>query len=154
MSSIYQDVYAAVSQGARYSINLKERTLKVDGKKVIDKGEYEGVLGLVWDWDYLRPIDFLIMLEILYARYKHSVPSERSDSRKSTYFKALREHELNDEDALFGGQREVAMFDLEFTLLAGILDGFRWDEASMGKWFWQSSADKDFVILREWIQGV
>jgi hypothetical protein len=30
---------------------------------------------------------------------------------------------------------------------------FKWDEETMGKWFWQSKKDKDLVILRQWIEG-
>lgn len=146
-------MYEEVAQGAPFRIDFKSRTLTVNGKKVIDNGKYDGVRGVTWAWDTVTVDDFLAEMEDIYKDYKHSIPSEQSDRNRRCYFKALPEKELSDEDMMYGMPREVARFNLEFTLLSAILDGFQWDEAKMGKWFWQSNADKDFVILREWIDG-
>ena len=149
--SIYEQVYGEVAQGASFRIDFKSRTLTVNGKKVIDNGKYDGVLGATWEAGFMD--SFLKELEVYYHTYKHSIPSEKSDRNRRCYFKALPEKELSDDDMLYGVPREVARFNLEFVLLAAILDGFRWDEEKMGKWFWQSEDDKDFVILREWVDG-
>lgn len=151
--SIYEQVYVEVAQGASSRIDFKSRTLTVNGKKVIDNGKYDGVLGITWDWGTVTVDDFLAEMEDIYKDYKHSIPSEESDRNRRCYFKALPEKELSDEDMMYGTPRELARFMLEFALLAAILDGFQWDEAKMGKWFWQSDEDKDFVILREWVDG-
>ena len=92
--------------------------------------------------------------EDLYQVYKHSRPSERSENKQRKYFKALKLNELEEDDMLYGDDRELAQLSLELYLLCWILSGtFVWDEDSMGKWFWQSQNDKDLVILRSWIDG-
>lgn len=94
-----------------------------------------------------------IEIEWLYRNYKHSVPSERSESKRKRYFNALKEKDLSDSDMLYGEPREVARFKLEAYVLFCIALGiFVWDEEMMGKWFWQSECDKDLVILREWVE--
>lgn len=151
--SIYEKVYGEVAQGASFRIDFKSRTLTVNGKKVIDNGKYDKALGVTWDWGTVTVDDFLAEMEDIYKDYKHSIPSEQSDRNRRCYFKALPEKELSDEDMMYGLPREICRFMLEFALLAAVLEGFTWDEEKMGKWFWQSDEDKDFVILREWVDG-
>ncbi|MCS2382951.1 hypothetical protein NXY25_04055 [Bacteroides thetaiotaomicron] len=91
-------------------------------------------------------------MEELYRRYKHSVPSERSESKPCRYFKALQEKDLDDGDMLYGERRDKAQAELELYLLCQILGGFRWNPKTMGHWFWQSRTDRDLVILREWVE--
>lgn len=147
MKTIAEETLRKVQNGARFNICLTTRTMHVDGKAVIDKGKYKGEL---WLDLQLQSLDFL---ENLYEEYKHSVPSERSESRSRNYFRALKEKDLSDEDMMFGIPRETARFILEFALLAYILTGrLTWNE-EWGSWFWQSEKDKDFVILRQWVEG-
>lgn len=51
------------------------RSLKVDGKYVIRNSSYEGVLGV----PHCSEEEFFSKVEELYRRYKHSIPSERSE---------------------------------------------------------------------------
>ena len=95
--------------------------------------------------------DFLSNVELLYDRYKHSVPSEVSEYKKKKYFKALSEKDLEDEDMLFGTGRDKAQIELELYILCQIILGIDWNNNKMGKWFWQSSKDLDLVILKDWI---
>jgi len=85
-------------------------------------------------------------IEELYDIYKHSIPSEKTMHRTAR-FKALPEHELSDEDMLYGVSREQAEMDLEKAL-----KGFAMPETA-GKWFWQSENDKDLVVLRSWTKA-
>ena len=96
--------------------------------------------------------DFLYTVERLYTFYKHSVPSERSESKSRQYFRALLERELSDEDMLYGKRRDPAQIELELYILCQVLLGIEWNEERMGKWFWQSKEDKDLVILKQLIQ--
>ena len=57
-----------------------------------------------------------------------------------------------DEDMLYGKRRDPAQIELELYILCQVLLGMEWNEALMGKWFWQSKEDKDLVILKQWIQ--
>lgn len=96
--------------------------------------------------------DFFTDVEELYRRYKHSIPSERSQSKSRRYFMALPESDLEDGDMLYGQHRDTAQFELEFYILCRIIGGFTWNPETMGKWFWQSEKDKDLVILRKWVE--
>lgn len=144
----YKDLLIKVAHGARFSIDFKKRTLKVAGKDVgiDDNEEYDEHIRT------LGPILIMNEIEVLYSKYKYSVPSERSESRKRNYFKALPYEQLTDAMLVYGEHREVARFDLEFFVLRALqLGALVWFDA-WGTWFWQSDKDKDLVILREWIE--
>lgn len=151
MKRIIEDAGELVYGGAKFYINLEKRSLSVNGEYLIKDGEHELPLGC-WhkeDW----PEDKMInALERRYRDYKHSVPSERSESHRRCYFKALPEKSLSDEDMMYGERREYARYELESFVLAMILCGaLTWNPA-WGTWFWQSDNDKDLVILRKWIE--
>lgn len=148
--TIYDSTVERVRKGAAFKVSLENRTLVVNGKKVIDNGKYEGELGI----PQLTLGSALEQIEYLYDQYKHSVPSERSERKHRQYFKALNEEDLDDDDMRFGLLRDETQVSLELSVLCFILNGsFVWDEQNMGKWFWQSSKDKDLVILRQWVDN-
>lgn len=139
----YSELRQRVERGTKFSIDLKKRTLRMNGK-LVDLKDVE----CVDDGD----TDILGTLHRLYEGYKRSIPSERSESRRKNYFKALPYEKLTDDDMLYGYHREEARFVLEFCILKYIVDGkLKWNE-DWGKWFWQDPEDKDFVILREWVE--
>ena len=142
----YRDLINKIEKGARFSVDFKKRELKINGKDFDITG-----------FDFSKAIitgDILSDLWILYYEYKHSVPSERSENHRRCYFKALPEKELTDDEMMYGTPREVARFMLETELLYYIKTGLlKWDDETMGTWFWQSPYDKDFVILKEWVMG-
>lgn len=145
--NIYQEAITSVENGTKFHVNLQNRSLKLGNKYIIKNGEYNGDLGV----QPCSTDECLSNIEQLYRRYKYSVPSERSVSERKNYFKALMEHELDNDDFMFGERRETAKIKLELYLLCQILNGFKWDQ-SFGKWFWQSKNEKDLVILKEWVE--
>lgn len=148
MSNIYQEAVQAVEEGAKFSIDFPSRSFKLSGKPVIRNGQYEGELGV----PSCTEEEFFANVEELYRRYKHSIPSERSESRSRRYFSALPEKDLDDEDMLYGQRRDRAQAELELYVLCQILSGLKWNPETMGRWFWQSPTDKDLVILRQWVE--
>lgn len=148
MENIYQETVLAVRNGARFKTDFHRRSLKLDGKYVIRDGKFEGGLGII----PCSGDEFLANMEELYRRYKHSVPSERSESKSRQYFKALPEKDLDDDDMLYGEPRDVTQIALELYLLGNIILGLGWNTETMGNWFWQSKNDKDLVILRKWVE--
>lgn len=149
MSSIYEIAVEQVSQGARFSVNFQTRNLKVNGKHVIKNGSYEGELGVSQSPDVLGDIIKL------FERYRHSIPSERSDKKRKAYFIALPEHELSDDDMLYGEPREIAQLKLELYVLAVIMNGtLVWDDFAKGKWFWRSPEQPGLILLKEWFNPV
>lgn len=148
MNNIYQKSIQAVEDGANFKVDYRTRSLKLNGKLMIQDGQYEGDLGI----SRCSNDEFFEKTEELYRSYKHSVPSERSDSKSRRYFTALPESSLDDEAMLYGERRDKAQIELELYILCQILCGFKWDTETMGKWFWQSKTDKDLVILKNWIE--
>lgn len=142
----YVDLIKKVNRGVSFSINFKKRELRID-KKLIDLKSIE------WQADFqLASNSELNKLYPFYYAYKHSVPSERSERASKHYFKALSVKELSDNDFMYGMPREIARFNLEMALLRELVFGnLKWDDKTMGTWFWQSPDDKDFIILKEWV---
>lgn len=146
MTNIFKETIEAVEQGSRFWIDFQTRSLKVNGKYVIKDGQYEGVLGIE------IPANPLERIEELFHRYHHSIPSERSEHKRRSYFRALDEHELDDEDMLYGVGREQAQVELELYILCAILQGkLVWNDFAEGKWFWQSTSESSLILLKNWI---
>lgn len=145
---IYEEIIKAVENGAKFTVNFQKRTCKVNGKVIVNDMQYDVFLGT-----YPSTEDEIISkIEQLYQEYKHSVPSERSESHRRYYFKALPEKELSDEDMMYGERREVARCRLElYVLFCIILSRLKWNP-SWGTWFWRSENDKDLIILKDWIE--
>jgi len=139
----YDEIIKAVEDGAKFTINFQKRTMRLNGK-VIDLSD-----------TFFPPIrnkPMMERIEHLYKIYKHSIPSERSESHRRYYFKALREKDLSDSDMMYGDRREVARCRLELYVLLCLYQGqLTWHD-EWGTWFWQSDKDKDLIILRDWIE--
>lgn len=149
MENIWNEAQEKVHNGSTFRVNLEKRDLVIDGKYIIKDGQYEGCLG----YDTNFPVnDLLVMVEGFYWQYCRSVPSARSEARYRRYFRALPEHELSEDDMLYGENRELAQLRLELYLLIAILNSdLIWDEFAKGYWFWQSDKYKSLIILRQWI---
>ena len=153
--TIYKELVERVSNGETFHIDFEKRTMKVGKDFLIKNGEYDTSRRLF----HAQPEEpysmkfVLQFIEHLYRIYKYSLPSERSDSKRRMYFKALPMEEIPDEELFRAERREIAKARLEGYILCMILDGrFVWDEETMGKWFWESKQDTDLVILRKWIE--
>lgn len=136
-----------VARGHEFSCDLLKRNLRVAGKAVVRNGKFVG------DLNPMDTEDPLSDIEALYARYKHSIPSERSESkrRRGTQFLALDFEDLSDEDIMYGERRNTTMARLEmFVLFTAMTGQLKWDD-SWGTWFWKSGKDRDCVILKNWL---
>lgn len=144
----YSELIEKIERGASFSIDFRKRELQVD-KKLVDLNSIEWESRLK-----LYPNENLNDLIPLYTAYKHSIPSEKSESKSRRYFKALPIKELSDDDFMYGMPREIARFHLEMALLRMIFfNHIKWEDETMGTWFWQSPDDKDFIILKDWVVG-
>lgn len=144
--TIYNELIKRISEGETFSINFEKRTMKVGKEKVIDEGKYDTTKQLI-----ISTYDPLDVIEVLYTNYKYSLPSERSESRRKQYFKALSIEEIPDERLFNTERREVARARLEGYILCSILNGdLTWDE-TWGSWFYQSKIDPDLVLLKKWM---
>ena len=144
--TIYNELIKRVSEGETFNINFEKRIMKVGKEKVIDEGKYDTTKQLI-----ISTYDPLDVIEVLYTNYKYSLPSERSESRRKQYFKALSIEEIPDERLFNTERREVARARLEGYVLCSILNGdLTWDE-TWGSWFYQSKIDSGLVLLKKWI---
>ena len=151
--TIYEELIKRVEEGESFYIKLKNKALKIGKKFLVADGFYDDERTL-YTTSELEMSEIMAFIETLYENYKYSLPSERSDSKRRQYFKALPVDKLTDAQMATGERREVARAKLEGFLLCMIVDGFFvWDEDEIGKWFYQSTRDPDLVILRKWIEN-
>ena len=155
--AIYQELIERVDRGETFYIDFEKRTIKVGKEYLIKDNEtYTSVdmFGKLYDEPYSLHV-VLHQINELYKNYKYSLPSERSDSKRKKYFKALSIDELTDEQLMCASKRETARAALEGFVLCSIVAGhLYWDEDIMqGKWFWQSKNDPDLVLLRSWVEN-
>lgn len=145
------EIVKKVMNGSKFYVNFKERSVRVDGKLVVKDGDFgEDTYENVGDFSLKGTLS---TIEELYNEYRHSIPSERSESHRKCYFRALKEKELDDNDMMYGESREVSRARLETYVLEAICRGWLyWDETKMGSWFWQSEKYKSLIILREWVE--
>ena len=145
------DIIDKVAAGSKFYVNFANRSVRVDGKVVVENGDFG-------EDTYEKEGDFslegtLVTIEELYDEYRHSVPSERSESHRKTYFIALKEKDLGDDDMMYGEQREISRARLETYVLEAISRGWLyWDEEKMGSYYWQSKKYKSLIILRDWVE--
>ena len=119
--TIYNELAERVSNGETFRIDFEKRDMKVGKKFLIKNGKYDTSKEL-FAKNVLFPIDDILeMIHIKYHNYKYSLPSERSDKKKHTYFKALSINELTDEQLMHAERREVAQANLEGFILCMIL---------------------------------
>lgn len=147
--SVYEIIQRNVHEGKKCIVNLEKKFIKLGTK-------YAYMPGFVphdWGIPEMTLEETLMEIERLYDRYRHSIPSERSESRRRKYFYALPVDELEDDDLHFGEPRDVAQAALEsFVLLSTVVGNLKWDEEKMGKWFWHSKVHPDLIILRKWVE--
>ena len=149
--SILCEFIERVDNGESFYVDFQNRTIKVGKDYLVHNGEYDAEQSLGFGY---MPLEVMLgTIEELYNNYKYSLPSERSESRRKRYFKALKMEELDDLHLFNPIRREGAQARLEGFILCMILNGsFVWDEKQLGKWFWQSKKYPNLIILRDWIE--
>lgn len=152
--TIFKELVERVSDGEAFHIDFEKRTMKVGKDFLIKNGEYDTSRLLFNNPEDPCPMELILkIIDVLHDRYKYSLPSERSDSKRRAYFKALPMEEITDEQLMGAERREVAKSKLEGFILCMILEGrFVWDEDKLGKWFYQSKDNSDLIVLRKWIE--
>lgn len=144
---IYQDFVNAVYNGERFNVDLSTKTASTDNGYFIRNGHYDGDLGK----SRTNLNDCLSEIETLFEQYKFSMPSERSEKKKATYFQPLKIQDIPSDMLLIAVPREVAQAVLEMYLLCSVLNGSLDEFRFSNKYYWQSELDKDLVIMKDWL---
>ena len=149
MSTIYENVIEKVSNGSRFRVDFKKRSLLINGKAV-DLKETPFGIPVNTDLDV-----WLDEVENLYDTYKYSRPTKSSMAKeRKAKFKALSVAELIKKcghDALNNPKsRDVAQAELEVFILLSLLNGsFNPEELFAKDWFYQGT-DKSFILRKDW----
>lgn len=148
--TIFSNALLQISSGVPFEIKFcPELSLKVGDNYLVEDGV--PCSDLPWYEYDDSDISAAINLNDLYQEYKFSIPGKHNPNKP--YFKALKSEELSADDMLYGRPREIERFRLEFYLLYLIVSGnIKPIIDECGSYFWQSQDDKDFVILRKWIE--
>ena len=151
MKLILAELVERVDNGEKFHIDFEKRDMKV-GKEYLIKDGMHDTSKYVLSTNVDKSLtDTLSVIEELYYDYKHSIPSERSESKRKRYFKALPVDKLTDDQLVYGESREIAQCVLEGYILIQILMGtLYWDKKLLGKWFYQGN-DPDFILLKKWV---
>ena len=118
-------------RGDSISINLKDKTVKVNGIPV----KYEGE----------SPIDFETEMLQLYETYRYSRPTRKRESR---YFKAVPIDELTTMQLAMNEDRNIARIKLELFMLANYQNGNIATLFEENHWFFYKNGS--LVILKNW----
>lgn len=149
MNTIYEIIQQKIAEGKPCLVNFEKRFIKIGANYIV----VNGAKNKEWGIPEMTLEETLAEIERLYDRYKHSVPTERSESVRRRYFYALPLNELPEDDLLYGEKRDVAQAMLESFILISICNGnLKWDEEKMGKWFWHSANHEELIILRRWVE--
>ena len=148
--TIYEELIQRVHEGETFRVDFEKQTMKVGKKILIKNGEYDMSRKLIGN----PTMSVMDIIDELYKRYKYSLPSERHDGRRKHYFKTLSLDDMTDDSLFIAGRKEIEQARLEGFILCSVLNGtLKWNETTMGRWFWQSKNDPDLVILRSWIEN-
>ena len=140
---LYDEIINSVSSGSVFNVDLKKKVLQLDKNNVpLDNINV----------NISSSEDMLSTIHKLFERYKHSVPSERSEGKRRRYFKALKLSEIEYDDFMFGEGRDTAQIKLElYVLLSSIYHKDFWEEIFKEHFFYQSDKDRDLIILKDWV---
>ena len=140
---LYDEIINSVSSGSVFNVDLKKKVLQLDKNNIpLDNISV----------DISSSEDMLSTIHKLFERYKHSVPSERSEGKRRRYFKALKLSEIEYDDFMFGEGRDTAQIKLElYVLLSSIYHKDFWEEIFKEHFFYQSDKDRDLIILKDWV---
>lgn len=143
LSSIFRDI----SEGKGFSVDLINKNLIVAKKKIVTERKYDGYSG----FPDMTEDECLDAIRELYREYKHSIPSERTQSKRRNYFYALQEKDLESDDMFYGEYREIAQARLEIFLLFAVIEKrFHWKEELWG-WFYQDKEEGNLILLKQWV---
>ena len=156
--SVFMELMQAVDMGLRCKVNLETKSLHIDRKPVIENGVLLGERRELLESSDLDEFEDLLVgtfsfpwatIDYLYDRYKYSMPTKNSKVNKP-YFKAEDAGKITVQQMANRHHRDKAQMMLEgyilFTSLMGYLE---WENPDY--WFWQSTTDKDLVVLKKWI---
>ena len=156
--SVFMELMQAVDMGLRCKVNLETKSLHIDRKPVIENGVLFGERRELFEQDDFKEFEDIVVgvldfpwatIDYLYDKYKYSMPTKNSKANKP-YFKAAETREITAQQMACRHHRDKAQMMLEgYILFTSMMGYLEWDNPE--HWFWQSTTDKDLVVLKKWI---
>ena len=153
--TLFDYVLEKASQGKKVRLDLKNGTLKLGSKTIIDKCKF--------DTEYLSKNSITDVLpnelidnpkeniEKFYKEFSTSIRTKESIKEELYgYFEPLKVNELSIQNMLDGGNRVQAKIKLElYVLCCKMIGNFKFDDDK--HYFWKSKKYKKLIVLKEWV---
>lgn len=153
--SIYKQLLEEVKEGKTFRIDLKEKSLWINKKRIIyhrqkqtnepfieetDLKDIPELDGITDSWEVVSKLQHL---------FSHSVPGRKWRGNLA-YFSAYEMDELSEAELAFGIDRTLAQAMLEGYILCASLQGMlTWPDES--RWFWQDPSNPECIVLKDWV---
>ena len=155
MNDVYQrTLMLIVEYGVKFSIDIKERSMKVNNKMIVQNGVLLNKDD-TWGVEPEECIeDCISKLVVRFNRFYHSRCDAATEHRKYRWFAPLPFDKLSNDDHLYGDDRRIAQFELEYYLLCQMVFGtISAETLNMGdKFYWKPTKRSHLVIYRDWFR--
>lgn len=153
--TLFDYVLTESKQGKLVKIDLKNGTLKVGNKTLINKCLFNTDLLAKYNITDVLPIELINKpkenIEKFYKEFSTSIPSKESQKEELYgYFEPLKFKDLSIQDMLDSSNRIQAKVKLElYVLCCKIINNFKFDNDK--HYFWKSNKFNKLIVLREWV---
>lgn len=153
--TLFDYVLQQSEQGKLVKIDLKNGSLKVGNKTLINKCLFNTDLLAKYNITYVLPIELIDNpkenIEKFYKEFSTSIPTKESQKEELYgYFEPLKFKELSIQDMLDSNNRIQAEVKLElYILCCKMINNFKFDDNK--HYFWKSKKFNKLIVLREWV---
>lgn len=153
--TLFDYVLTESEQGKPVKIDLKNGTLKVGNKTLINKCLFDTDLLDKFNITDILPVELIPNakenIEKFYKEFSTSIPSKESIKEELYgYFEPLKFKDLSIQDMLDSTNRIQAKVKLElYVLCCKMINNFKFDNDK--HYFWKSNKFNKLIVLREWV---
>ena len=153
--TLFDYVLTESEQGKPVKIDLKNGTLKVGNKTLINKCLFDTDLLDKFNITDVLPVELIPNakenIEKFYKEFSTSIPSKESIKEELYgYFEPLKFKDLSIQDMLDSSNRIQAKVKLElYVLCCKMINNFNFDNDK--HYFWKSNKYSKLIVLREWV---
>lgn len=153
--TLFDYVLQQSEQGKLVKIDLKNGTLKVGSKTLINKCLFNTDMLSKYNITDVLPVELIDNtkenIEKFYKEFSTSIPTKESQKEELYgYFEPLKFKDLSIQDMLDSSNRIQAKVKLElYVLCCKMINSFKFDNDK--HYFWKSNKFNKLIVLREWV---